>query len=211
MDEEILNSSTLQRVGIRLLPGERLEVAVELEGGLTQQLEQQHATLLLTNKRLVRYTAEGHRNNVVSVGLSDVDSIEVNRTDKNRQWVWVGLVFIAGGVLLGLLSVLLMTSPLSPLLMAVSLALIGIVFILTYVGGLTGRVTIRAGLQDIKCRMKPKALNDMAVFVERFYEMKLGFLEGSVHEPGTDGEIAGNGATRRDTEPHEAFTPSDDS
>ena len=173
MDEEILNSSTLQRVGIRLLPGERLEVAVELEGGLTQQLEQQHATLLLTNKRLVRYTAEGHRNNVVSVGLSDVDSIEVNRTDKNRQWVWVGLVFIAGGVLLGLLSVLLMTSPLSPLLMAVSLALIGIVFILTYVGGLTGRVTIRAGLQDIKCRMKPKALNDMAVFVERFYEMKL--------------------------------------
>ena len=102
-----------------------------------------------------------------------MDSIEVNRTDKNRQWVWVGLVFIAGGVLLGLLSVLLMTSPLSPLLMAVSLALIGIVFILTYVGGLTGRVTIRAGLQDIKCRMKPKALNDMAVFVERFYEMKL--------------------------------------
>lgn len=211
MAEDILNSSTLQRVGIRLLPGEKLEVAVELEGGLTQQLEQQHATLLLTNKRLVRYTAEGHRNNVVSVGLSDVDSIEVNRTDKNRQWVWVGLVFIAGGVLLGLLSVLLMVSPLSPLLMAVSLALIGIVFILTYVGGLTGRVTIRAGLQDIKCRMKPKALNDMAVFVERFYEMKLGYSYERVEDPGIDGDAAGKGAERSEAEPRRAAASSDES
>ncbi len=211
MADEILNSSTLQRVGIRLLPGEKLEVAVELEGGLTQQLEQQHATLLLTNKRLVRYTAEGHRNNVVSVGLSDVDSIEVNRTDKNRQWVWVGLVFIAGGVLLGLLSVLLMASPLSPLLMAVSLALIGIVFILTYVGGLTGRVTIRAGLQDIKCRMKPKALSDMAVFVERFYEMKLGYSRERVDDQRNDRDIVGNGAERREAEPRGAAASSDES
>ena len=211
MADDILNSSTLQRVGIRLLPGEKLEVAVELEGGLTQQLEQQHATLLLTNKRLVRYTAEGHRNNVVSVGLSDVDSIEVNRTDKNRQWVWVGLVFMVGGVVLGLLSVLLMDSPLSPLLMAVSLALIGIVFILTYVGGLTGRVTIRAGLQDIKCKMKPKALNDMAVFVERFYEMKLGYSEEGAEAPSTNGELTENGAEHREAERRGAAASSSES
>ena len=87
----------------------------------------------------------------------------------------MGLVFIGGGLTLALLSVLFLSSLLSPLLMALSLTLIGVVFLLTFVGGLTGEVMIRAGLSNIKCRMKPKALEDMAVFVERFYELKLGY------------------------------------
>ena len=58
--------------------------------------------------------------------------------------------------------------------MALSLTLIGIVFMLTYVGGLRGEVIISAGANEIKCRMNPKALDDMAIFVERFYELKLG-------------------------------------
>ena len=174
MDSSLVNTDTLAQVGIKLLPEEKLEVAVELEGGVTEHLEQAHATLLLTDKRLIRYSVTGHSNNVVSVGLHDVDSIEVNRTKENLQWVWVGLVFIVGGMLLAGLSLLLMSSPLSPLLMALSLTLIGIVFMLTYIGGLRGDVKISAGLKDIKCRMKPKALDDMGVFVERFYELKLG-------------------------------------
>jgi VIT1/CCC1 family predicted Fe2+/Mn2+ transporter len=174
MDSTLLNTDTLARVGIKLLPEEELEVAVELEDGVTEQLEQSHATLILTDKRLIRYSTTGHSNNVVSVGLGDVDSIEVNRTEGNPQWVWVGLVFTIGGALLATLSLLLMASPLSPLLMALSLALIGIVFMLTYIGGLRGDVKISAGLNDIRCRMKPKALDDMGVFVERFYELKLG-------------------------------------
>ena len=148
---------------------------MELEDGLTEDLEQRHATLLLTNRRLIRYSAGGHRNNVVSVGVSDVDSIEVRRTERNRQWVWVGLVFIGGGLTLVLLSVLFLSSPLSPLLMALSLTFIGVVFLLTFFGGLTGEVMVKAGLSNIKCRMKPKALEDMVLFVERFYELKLGY------------------------------------
>ena len=179
MGRNILNSLTLKQVGVGLLPDEELEVAVELEGGLTEELEQSHATLLLTNKRLMHYSAGGHRVNVVSISLRDVHSIEVKRTEKNYQWVWVGLVFIAGGALLGLLSVLLLASPLSPLLMAVSLTLIGIVFMLTYVGGLKGEVVIGAGPRDVKCRMRPKALDDMAIFVQRFYELKLGYERGA--------------------------------
>ena len=99
----------------------------------------------------------------------------------------------------------------SPLLMAISLALIGIVFILTYVGGLTGRVTIRAGLQDIKCRMKPKALNDMAVFVERFYEMKLGSSEDGIEDASVNGDTAESGAEQREAEASGATAVSDDS
>ena len=88
MANDVLNSLTLRRVGVRLLPNERLEIDVELEEGLTEDLEQRHSTLLLTNKRVIRYSTGGYRSNVVSVGVSDVDSIEVRRTDRNRQWVW---------------------------------------------------------------------------------------------------------------------------
>lgn len=175
MGPYILNSYTLKQVGIRLLPGENLEVAVELQAGLTEELEQSHATLLLTNKRLIRYSGAWHKANVVSVALDDIDSVEVNRTEKNRQWVWVSMVFVAGGALLGLLSLFLFSSPLSPLLMAMSLALIGVVFYLTYAGGSSGEVIIRVGMKDIKCKMQSKALDDMAKFVQRVYELKLGY------------------------------------
>ena len=177
MANDVLNSHTLTQVGIKLLPEEKLEVAVELEDGVTEDLEQGRATVLLTNRRLIRYSAGGHTNSVVSVGLADVDSIAVNRRERNLQWVRVGTVFIAGGMSLGLLSLLLLASPISPLLMAVSLTLIGIVFMLTYVGGRTGEVIVSAGLNEIKCKMKPRALEDMVIFVQRFYELKLGSAE----------------------------------
>ena len=197
MGHEVLNSLILKQVGARLLPDERLEVAVELEGGLTEELEQHHATLLLTNKRLMRYSAGEHNINVISALLDDVDSVEVRRSEKNSQWVWVGLVFIAGGVLLGLLSVLIIPSPLSPMLMAVALTLIGIVFLLTYVGGLKGDVTIRAGNKAIKSRMHPRALDDMSVFVQRLYELKLGHQgQANRSDAVTDGTYENNGANQ---------------
>lgn len=175
MGRYILNSLTLNQVGIKLLPDERVEVAVELEGGLTEELEQRHATLLLTNKRFVRYSGTGHRVNVLSTALADVDSIEVNQSAKNPQWVWVGLVFLVGGILLGVLALVTLDNPLSPLLMAFSLALIGVVFLLTYYNGLTGEVLVTAGLKAIRCRLRPKAMEDMAIFIQRFYELKLGY------------------------------------
>lgn len=182
MSRYILNSLTLKQMGLRLLPEEKLEVAVELEGGLTDELENGHATLLLTNKRLIRYAASGHKTNVVSAALGDVDSFEVSRTEKNRQWIWVGSVFIAGGLLLALLSLIYLSSPVSPLLMAFALGLIGVVFVLAYVGGKTGEVVIRAGVKDIKCKMRLKAIDDMSLFVERAYELKLGSYVGPVDE-----------------------------
>ena len=33
------------------------------------------------------------------MGLDDVGSIEVNRSEKNAQWIWLGVVFVAGGIL----------------------------------------------------------------------------------------------------------------
>ena len=167
------NEAALKRVGIRLLPGEELDAAVELEGGLTEVLEPAHATLLLTNRRLIRYSTGGHRVDTVSVGLDDVHAVEVRRAERNQQWVYVGLVFIGGGLLLALLAIFWLGTMLSPLLMAISLSLIGIVFLLTYAGGIRGQVVISAGAERIKCRMKTKALNDMVVFLERFYELKL--------------------------------------
>ena len=95
MGRFILNTITLKQVGIRLLPDEKVNVAVELEDGLTEELEQRHATLLLTNKRLIRYSAAGHRTNVISAALEDVQTIEVNQADQNRQWILAGLVFKA--------------------------------------------------------------------------------------------------------------------
>lgn len=172
-DHYMSNEAALKRVGIRLLPGEELDAAVELEGGLTDVLEPAHATLLLTNRRLIRYSTGGHRVDTVSVGLDDVHAVEVKRGDRNQQWIYVGLVFIGGGLLLALLAIFWLGMMVSPLLMALSLSLIGIVFLLTYAGGIRGQVVISAGAQRIKCRMKTKALNDMVVFLERFYELKL--------------------------------------
>ena len=86
---------------------------------------------------------------------------------------------------MGLLTLFVMSSALSPLLMAISLTLIGIVFVLTFVGGMMGEVIVRAGLKDIKCKMRPKALDDMAVFVQRYYELKLGY----VVDPFAQGEL----------------------
>ena len=102
-------------MGLRCTPEEKLGVAVELEGGLTDELENRHATLLLTNKRLIRYSASGHKTNVVSTALSDIDSFEVSRTERNRQWLLVGAVFIAGGLLLALVPLLGLPSPHPPL------------------------------------------------------------------------------------------------
>ncbi len=186
MSRYILNSLTLKQMGLRLLPKEKLEVAVELEGGLTDELENSHATLLLTNKRLIRYSASGHKTNVVSAALSDIDSFEVSRTERNRQWIWVGTVFIAGGLILALLSLMYLTSPISPLLMAFALVLIGAVFVLAYVGGRTGEVVIRAGVKDIKCKMRLNAIDDMSLFVERAYELKMGSSIDPDDEPSSE-------------------------
>ena len=98
------NAAALKRVGIRLLPGEQMDAAVELESGLTDELEPSHATLLLTNRRMIRYAAGGHRTDTNGVARRDAEPVEVNRGGRNRQWVFVGLVFIGGGFLLGLLS-----------------------------------------------------------------------------------------------------------
>ena len=64
--------------------------------------------------------------------------------------------------------------------MALSLAFIGVVFYLTYAGGSSGEVIIRAGMKDIKCKMQSKALDDMAKFVQRVYELKLGYSNEAI-------------------------------
>lgn len=175
------NTAALRRVGINLLPGEELDAAVELESGMTEELEPSHATLLLTSRRLIRYSTGRHYVDTISVALDDVDSVEVKRRERNRQWVFVGLVFIGGGFLLGMLSLFWLATMISPLLMAVSLTLIGIVFLLTYVGGIRGEVIITAGVTRLRCRMKPKALDDMVIFLERFYELRLGVPSTTNH------------------------------
>ena len=168
------NTAALRRVGINLLPGEELDAAVELESGFTEELEPSHATLLLTNRRLIRYSVGGHYVDIISVVLEDVQAVEVKRRERNRQWVFVGLIFIGGGFLLAMLSLFWLATLISPLLMALSLTLIGIVFLLSYIGGIRGEVIVTAGSTRFKCRMKPKALDDMVVFLERFYELRLG-------------------------------------
>ena len=150
-------------------------MVVDLQDELTEDLEQRHATLLLTNKRLIRCSAAAHRANAVSVALGDVQSIEVNRTEKNRQRLRAGLMLIGGGVLLALVSLFFLSSPISPLLMALSLILIGVAFTLSYTSGMTGVVIVTAGRKSIKCRMRSNALEDAVVLVQRFYEMRLGY------------------------------------
>lgn len=175
MGRYILNSLTLAHVGVRLLPDETVDTAVELETGLTEDLEHSRSTLLLTNKRLIRYSSSRHKTNVVSSLLDDVDSIEVTKSQKHRQWVWVGAVFMLGGTVLEASSLALGASLLSPSLMAFALFLIGVVFVLSYVGGNAGEVVIRAGSKDIKCRMHSQAVDDMGLFVQRAYALKMGY------------------------------------
>ena len=174
-----LKGLNLSEVGIEPLPGEGLEAAAGLEGGVSEKFERRHAILLLTNQRLIRYSAGSHNVSVVAVDVGDVDAIDVHRTTRNLQWVWVGTVFISGGLLLGLLSVYTLASSLSPLLISVALALIGIVFMLTYLGGVAGTVVVSAGLRDIKCKMNPKKLGEMVPLLQRYHELKSGASRGS--------------------------------
>ena len=186
-----LDWQALNQVGIRLLPEESVETAMELEGGIPENLEKRRTTFVLTNKRLIRYSVGGQTLDVVSTCIGEGDTIEVKRTARTGQWVSVGLVFIAGGLLLGLMSLMYLSSPISPLLMAVSLTLIGIVFMLTYLGGMTGQIIVRAGVKEIKCRMNPHALDEMSVFVQRFHELKLGDSRASISDHKDSHEAAG--------------------
>ena len=87
---------------------------------------------------------------------------------------------------MALSSLIFLASAVSSLLMAFSLALIGAVFVLAYVGGRTGEVVIRAGLKDIKCKMRLKAIDDMSLFVERAYELKMGSYTELDEEPSSE-------------------------
>lgn len=138
------NTATLKRVGINLLPGEEFDAAVEWETGSTAEPEPSHATLLLTIRPLIRYSTCGHYVDTLSIVLEDVHSVRVKRGVRNRQWVFVGLVLIRGGFLLGMLSLFWLATLISPLLMAVSLSSIGLVFLLTCVGGIGGKVIVTA-------------------------------------------------------------------
>jgi hypothetical protein len=178
MGRFILNSLTLANVGVRLLPDEHVDIAVELEAGLTEDLEQSRSTLLLTNKCLIRYSASGHKTGVISSALDDVDTIEVTKSQKHRQWVWVGVVFMLGGFILAISSLALGASLLSPTLMAFALSLIGVVFVLSYAGGNVGEVVIRAGSKEIKCKMHKQAVEDMGLFVQRAFALKMGYDTG---------------------------------
>ena len=200
MGRYILNSLTLNEMGIRLLPEETLAVAVELEGGLTDELEQSHSTVMLTNHRLIRYSASKHKTNVVSAILDDIDSIEIIKTFQNRQWAWVGTLFVIGGLSLALVSGIVASQIISPFLMALALALIGVVFYIAYFSGHAGEVIVRAGVKDIKCKMKPKALDDMTLFVQRFYELK---ITGGIHLDDLDegeSDLLGDGSVQDDAE-----------
>ena len=123
---------------------------------------------------------------ILSIVLEDVHSIEIKRRERERQWVFVGLVFIGGGFLLVMLSLFWVAMLISPLLMAVSLSLIGLVFLLTYVGNIRGEVIVTAGSARLKCRMKQKALDAMVIFLERFYELCLGVPNTSRFQGGTE-------------------------
>ena len=187
MEKGIPGISKLAEVGVGLLPQENVEVFTELEGSLVEVLSRRRPALLLTDRRLIRFTEGEHRVDAISVRVEDIDSIEVRRTSRDRQWVGVGLVFVAGGALLGSLSMLLLTSPISPLLMAVALTLIGIVFLLTYVGGATGQVTAKAGAKEIRCKVSPRTPDASARIARRVTELKLG-----LEEDGTGGKLEGS-------------------
>ncbi len=59
--------------------------------------------------------------------------------------------------------------------MAFALFLIGVVFVLSYAGGNAGEVIIRAGSKEIKCKMHKQAVEDMGLFVQRAFALKMGY------------------------------------
>ena len=80
--------------------------------------------------------------------------------------------------------------------MALSLILIGVVFMLSYISGMTGTVVVRAGLKNIKGKVEAEALDDMALLVRRYHELKIGTLgdtlpaeDGPQHQRSRDGDL----------------------
>ena len=71
----------------------------------------------------------------------------------------------------------LLASSISPLLMAVAMTLIGIVCLLTYVGGAAGQVTARVGSKEIRCKVSPGTPDASARITRRVTELRLGLEE----------------------------------
>ena len=104
---------------------------------------------------------------------ADIIRIDIQRRHRQTQWVWVGLTFIAGGLLLAIPAIVLMADPVSPILMALSLALIGVVFVLTYTGAPKSSVLIGTRQGDIYWPLHEQALDDVADFVEQVHRVRL--------------------------------------
>ena len=83
--------------------------------------------------------------------------------------------------------------------MALSLVLIGVVFMLSYTGGLAGTIIVNSGGKTIKCRVGADGLDDMVELVERLTQLKMGVSPRDGHaKSASDGLDYGD---RRATEP----------
>ena len=157
--------TAVQDLGVDLMVGEVSNFEVPLEG--------KNATLLLTNKRVIRHSQSGFKTGSVSIMLENADSIELVRTQRNPQWVWVGLIFLTGGIALAASSPLFESSLLM-VLMSLAVGPIGVVFILAYFGGSTAEVTVTAGQTEMECRAAAQRLDEMVELVRRFHDLKAG-------------------------------------
>ena len=155
----------VQDLGVDLMAGE--------VSNFELPLEEKNTSLLLTDRRVIRYTRSGIKTGAVSIMLEDADSIELVRTQRNPTLIWVGLVFLAGGIALAASSPLFESSLLM-VLMSLAVGPIGVVFILAYFGGSTAEVIVRAGQTEMKCRAGAQRLDEMAELVRRFHELKAG-------------------------------------
>ena len=162
----------MTQAGLWLLPDEYLEAEVPLMGDMSRGLEYQRGRLFLTNRRVLRLLLSSHEAAVACAALEDVDGVELRRRERNPLWLGVGILFILGGMALAVSSLTVLPAVLSPLLMSLSLALIGLVLVLTYVGGNNADVIFTAGSQRIRCRVDSKGLEQVGQIVSRLFEAK---------------------------------------
>ena len=172
---------------VSLMDGETIDSAISLTAGLNGDYARDPDVILLTDKRIIRLTAEGRRHNAVFVALQNIDAVEITtQREGYGAFLWGGLSFFVAIMLWKVWD-----HPLGSGLAAAAVALMGVYLVLDRIFSPgTVQASFKAGSSQVMCGLKSdQASRDIYPFVSRLYQLK-----SRVAEDGTRG--AGSFAPR---------------
>lgn len=162
---------TLDLDGVTLLDGERVRSALNLEDGTDRPRATGSEVLLLTDRRVIQFAADGRSSNTAFLSLQDVEAVDITslRTGGWGAYVWGALAFVV--------AVMVWVSwdnAVGSFLVSATVALMGLWLVIdraTTPGAL--QATFKSGATEISCGINGNTTPEEAQqFVNRLFELK---------------------------------------